>query len=150
MAQNNINSLDDLRLFAKDFCAQLKPGTVVALVGPLGAGKTTLVQMIALELGITARVTSPTFALVKEYEVPNKARKISRMYHIDLYRLDRIDDDLGFEEYFADIDSVVFVEWAEKAKHILPASAVWLEILVKNNSKNGVRSRFFGNKKNGS
>src|SRR5690349_18024868 len=95
--------------------AQLKPGDVVALIGDLGAGKTTLTQAIAEGMGITSDVSSPTFALIHEYPgtVP--------LFHIDPYRLDRAEDlaELGFEEYLQR-GGVIVVEWADKVADLLP------------------------------
>ncbi len=90
-------------------------GTVIALVGDLGAGKTTLTQGIAQGLGVTHPVTSPTFTLVQEYEgrLP--------LFHCDPYRLERAEDLLsfGFDEYF-ERRGVVVVEWADKVSDMLP------------------------------
>lgn len=131
-----INSLDDLKKFAHDLRADLRAGDVVGLSGELGAGKTTLVQMAAKELGVRDRVVSPSFNLVKIYDLPKPVKKIDRICHIDLYRIDKIGSDLGFEEYFSDVNSVCFVEWAEKIKHLLPASAKWISIdIQKDNSR---------------
>jgi tRNA threonylcarbamoyladenosine biosynthesis protein TsaE len=94
----------------------LTDGGVVALSGPLGAGKTRLVQAIAVALGIErAEVVSPTFVLVHEY---HGTRPI---YHIDAYRL-RDEDEflaLGIEEYFP-APNLVLIEWAERVSRCLP------------------------------
>jgi tRNA threonylcarbamoyladenosine biosynthesis protein TsaE len=94
----------------------LFPGAVVALIGPMGAGKTTLTQSIASGLGAEPRqVTSPTFALVHEYEgrVP--------LYHFDTYRLNDVKAfiDLGVSEYFQSA-GVCVVEWADRVETALP------------------------------
>jgi tRNA threonylcarbamoyladenosine biosynthesis protein TsaE len=88
----------------------------MALIGPLGAGKTCLVRGIAVGLGAPAEaVTSPTFVLIHEYagRVP--------LYHVDLYRLDEREatEGLGLEEYI-DSAGVTVIEWAEKASAVLP------------------------------
>jgi len=137
-----INSLDDLQKFAKDLCSKLKPGDIVALSGELGAGKTTLVQMIAKELGIKARVQSPTFNLVKEYEIKPDVRSIKRLCHIDLYRIDGSFDDLGLDEYFDDEDSVLFIEWAEKIKKHLPKDVKWIKIDINKDGTRVIRQNF--------
>ncbi|PJC40595.1 MAG: tRNA (adenosine(37)-N6)-threonylcarbamoyltransferase complex ATPase subunit type 1 TsaE, partial [Parcubacteria group bacterium CG_4_9_14_0_2_um_filter_41_8] len=116
--------------FSKDFCSKLKPGNIVALSGSLGAGKTTLVQMIAKELGIKARITSPSFTIVKQYDISPEVRGIKRFCHIDLYRLGENIDDLGFDEYFNDKESVLFIEWIEKIKKHLPKDVIWIKISV--------------------
>ena len=105
----------------------LPPGTVVALIGTLGAGKTRLVQAVATALGVpVGGVTSPTFVLVNEYRqgrVP--------VFHFDTYRLK--DDDeflaLGPDEYF-DSDGLSFVEWADRVEHLLPEERVEIELEV--------------------
>lgn len=95
----------------------LRPGDVVLLEGPLGAGKTSLAQGIAAGLGVEGRVTSPTFALIQEY-----AGARGSVYHMDFYRLDREDDflELGLEEYLEG-DGFTLVEWAGKAPFPLPS-----------------------------
>jgi len=101
----------------------LTPGTVVGLIGTLGAGKTRLVQAVAAGLGVPeGGVTSPTFVLVNEY----RGGRLP-IYHIDTYRLKDEDEflQLGPEEYF-DGDGVTFVEWADRVEDLLPDD--WLEI----------------------
>lgn len=105
----------------------LAPGTVVALIGTLGAGKTRLVQAVATALGVPpASVTSPTFVLVNEYRQGRMP-----VFHFDTYRLK--DDDeflaLGPEEYF-DADGITFVEWADRVEHLLPEDRVEIELEV--------------------
>jgi tRNA threonylcarbamoyladenosine biosynthesis protein TsaE len=105
--------------------ALLPTGIVVALNGPLGAGKTRLVQAIATARGIDPRdVVSPTYTLVQEY------RGTKPIFHFDAYRL--VDDDeflnLGPEEYFAG-GGITIIEWAEKVKDCLPRER--LEIIIR-------------------
>jgi tRNA threonylcarbamoyladenosine biosynthesis protein TsaE len=102
----------------------LAGGGVVALVGPLGAGKTRLVQAIAAALGAERRlVNSPTFVLIQEYEgnVP--------LYHCDTYRLKNVDEflDLGIDEIFQS-DGVCLIEWADRVAAVLPPDHVRIEI----------------------
>lgn len=101
----------------------LKENDVIAMYGPLGAGKTTLSQGIAEGLGIKDYVTSPTFILINEY--------IGRLplYHIDLYRLEDPSQaiDLGIEEYFTK-GGVCLIEWAEKLGNLLPNNAKTVKI----------------------
>ncbi len=103
---------------AAEFGRQLKPGTVVALEGDLGSGKTTFVKGVAAGLGLQdkAEVKSPTFALVHIYETR------PRLYHLDLYRLETPKEiqSMGIEEILSDPESVVCIEWAERAAAFLP------------------------------
>lgn len=104
----------------------LPDGTVVALCGPLGAGKTRLVQALAEACGVDRRaVTSPSFVLVQQY----RGRRV--IYHIDAYRLRDADEfwDLGVEEYFAS-EGLVLVEWADRVAECLPPDHVTVQIEV--------------------
>lgn len=93
----------------------LKPGDVVLLCGSLGAGKTTLVQGLAVGLGVKERVTSPTFTLVQEHQGRYP------LYHIDLYRLETLEEiqELGLEEYLGG-PGITVIEWGERLREFLP------------------------------
>ncbi len=101
----------------------LKPGDVLALEGGLGAGKTTFAQGIARGLGVEETVDSPTFTIIKEYEgrLP--------LYHMDVYRLEYPDEDLGWDEFFYG-DGVTLVEWAGRIEHLLPEHTVRITLSV--------------------
>lgn len=100
---------------AKKIAAALEPGTVLALVGELGSGKTTFVKGLAQGLGIKDLITSPSFVLVKEY------RGKMPLFHFDFYRLQRAAalDQPGFDEYL-DKKGVVVLEWADRLPQVLP------------------------------
>jgi len=105
----------------------LPQGTVVALVGTLGAGKTRLVQAVATALGVPpGGVTSPTFVLVNEYRQGRLP-----VFHFDTYRLKDEEEflALGPEEYF-DSDGLTFVEWADRVEHLLPEERLEIELEV--------------------
>lgn len=109
-------------------------GTVVALTGTLGAGKTRLVRAIAAACGIDPlQVTSPTFVLVQEYHGHKS------IYHVDAYRLRDEDEfeSLGIVERF-DEDCLVIVEWADRVRRSLPRELIEIEIAV-----TGQNSRLF-------
>lgn len=121
-------TLTELNDFAKRVVLELpkSKGTtahVIGLSGPLGAGKTTFVQMVAKELGVTATVPSPTFTLVRPYEMTHPIFK--RLIHIDAYRLTDADArGIGWEEYTRNPDNLIIVEWpenlGEKTAHNIP------------------------------
>jgi tRNA threonylcarbamoyladenosine biosynthesis protein TsaE len=108
-------SVEETRALGAALAPALEPGDVVALSGDLGAGKTAFVQGVARGLGSTDHVASPTFTLVREYEGRLK------VLHMDVYRLDRIQDvlDLGFEDLL-DEGGVMLIEWGDVIEGILP------------------------------
>jgi tRNA threonylcarbamoyladenosine biosynthesis protein TsaE len=112
----------------RQIAAQLPRRAVVLLIGNLGAGKTTLAKGIVSGLGASEPddVTSPTFTLIHEYGPSSQA---ARVYHIDLYRLDRPEEvaRLGLDELF-DRDAVVLIEWGERFPQIMPAERVEIRI----------------------
>jgi tRNA threonylcarbamoyladenosine biosynthesis protein TsaE len=103
----------------------LKEGDMVALIGELGAGKTSLTQGIARGLGIGEgyQITSPTFTLINEY--PGRINLV----HLDVYRLDGSTDlpDLGYEEFFFS-KNVTVIEWAEKILDVLPDKTIFIKM----------------------
>ena len=114
---------DDTRRIAAGVAGLLALGDVVALSGELGAGKTCFVQGAARALGVEARVTSPTFVLVRNY-----AGRLP-LVHCDVYRLDRLQDvyDLGDEVLAPDV--VTFVEWGDAISPLLPPDRLEVEIV---------------------
>ncbi|MBX9622465.1 MAG: tRNA (adenosine(37)-N6)-threonylcarbamoyltransferase complex ATPase subunit type 1 TsaE [Gemmataceae bacterium] len=123
----DIPDLAATEAFGRRLGGLLFPGAVVALVGPLGAGKTHLVRAVVEGLGVKnpAAVTSPTFVLIQEY--PARLP----VYHFDAYRLSgpREFAELGADEYFAG-DGVCLVEWADKVEPTLPAEHLRITITV--------------------
>ncbi len=100
------------------FANKLRKGDVVALVGELGAGKTTLVQSIAQAWGYHRGANSPTFALANEYKTPR-----GTIYHMDMYRL-KEHELAGFplEDYWG--EGLCLIEWADRVRGRLPASSI--------------------------
>lgn len=98
---------------AEQLALLLNPGDVITLEGELGVGKTIFAKGIARGLGVKQAVTSPTFTIVKEYEgeLP--------LYHMDAYRLEHSDEDIGFDEYFYG-NGISVVEWAQFIEDYLP------------------------------
>ena len=87
---------------------------VICLIGDLGSGKTVFVKAFANALGIEEDITSPTFNIIKEY--PNGELPL---YHMDVYRIDDVEEDLGIEDYY-EKDGVTIIEWADMIKDKLP------------------------------
>jgi tRNA threonylcarbamoyladenosine biosynthesis protein TsaE len=122
-----VNNERDTERLGATLANLLSAGTVVGLIGTLGAGKTRLVRAVAAELGNPPHaVTSPTFVLVNEY-----ASGRLPLYHFDAYRLKDVDEflALGPEEYF-ESDGLVFVEWADRVAELLPSERLVIEIDV--------------------
>src|SRR3989344_7161880 len=124
------NSPGETQKIAKELAQKYKDGGIFALSGPLGAGKTTFIQGFAQGLGITERLLSPTFVIMKQHEIPGN--KEGRLYHIDLYRLDEITeiDSLGLTEIFSNPKNIVFIEWAEKLGKLLTQQAIRIDIKI--------------------
>ena len=118
------HSYDDTVRIAADLAKTLPTGTVIAYLGDLGAGKTAFVRGMAQGLGIAQRVTSPTFAIVNEYEGGRLP-----LFHFDMYRLNSADDlfDIGWEDYLSR-GGVCAVEWSENVMDALPEDTVWVRI----------------------
>jgi tRNA threonylcarbamoyladenosine biosynthesis protein TsaE len=116
-------SAEETREVGSAVAALLRPGDLVSLTGDLGAGKTTLVQGACRALGVREPVVSPTFTLVREY------RGTSRIHHMDVYRLERIQDvlDLGFDEMIDD-GGIVFVEWGDAIDSLMPDDHLTIEL----------------------
>ena len=119
-----LNNLEETKEFGKAFAKDLKPNSVVALIGPLGAGKTTLTKAIAEGLGVTEMLSSPTFTIVCEYETGRLP-----LYHFDVYRVNDEDElfEMGFEEYFKK-GGVCLIEWADLVLDLLPKDTIILKL----------------------
>ena len=118
------SSVQETEALGRALAQHLTPGTVVAFTGDLGAGKTAFVRGMAQGLGIAQRVTSPTFAIVNEYEGGRLP-----LFHFDMYRLNSADDlfDIGWEDYLSR-GGVCAVEWSENVMDALPEDTVWVRI----------------------
>lgn len=99
-------------------------GEVIALVGDLGSGKTTITQGVVRELGYSEEVTSPTFSLVQEY----RGGRLD-VFHFDFYRVESDHEllDLGWDDYL-DQDGLVIVEWPSLFPHLLPEGTIWIQL----------------------
>ncbi len=144
-----------------EFSKKLKAGDLVLLFGELGSGKTTFIQGVAKGLGVTDRIISPTFVLIRQYEIPHPTpllkgegddRKSSRpfglaqggqartrnLYHVDLYRIEKPSElaGLGLGEVAEQIGSITLIEWADrlpnfKSNKSLPAGRQGYKIYFK-------------------
>lgn len=123
----SIKSTKELKAAAGQFVNLIGDRKIFAFYGGMGAGKTTFIKAICEELGVDENITSPTFALVNEYNA-NGGKLI---YHFDCYRLKDVREayDFGAEEYFYS-GNLCFVEWPEIIEQLLPDDAVEVKISV--------------------
>jgi len=124
-----LHSPDSLRCWGRNFAKTLHRGNVVALMGPMGVGKTTLAQGIAEGWGCRTRATSPTFALTNEYR-----SKRGFLFHMDMYRLSKRElKTFPLEDYLG--EGVCVIEWADRIRDRWPERT--LEIRLKYAGRNG-------------
>ena len=119
-----IKNEEDTKKTGIEIVRRVKAGTVIALSGDLGTGKTALTKAVAEGLGVKEVITSPTFNIVKQYETGRLP-----LYHFDVYRIGDVDEmyELGYEEFFFG-SGVSIVEWADLIEDIIPEDAVRIEI----------------------
>lgn len=124
MAIIRSNSYIETENTAFELAQKLPYGTVVALFGELGAGKTAFVRGFTRGMGIDSDVSSPTFALVNEYRCGKKT-----LYHFDMYRINGWDDlySTGFFDYLDEGASLI-IEWSENIESVLPENSVRVSI----------------------
>ncbi|MDZ4747616.1 MAG: tRNA (adenosine(37)-N6)-threonylcarbamoyltransferase complex ATPase subunit type 1 TsaE [Saprospiraceae bacterium] len=123
-----VENKDGLQAVADTLLSLLHKGyRVILLEGELGAGKTTLTQMLCRQIGITEPVSSPTFSLVNEYTSPGHGT----IYHMDLYRLEKSNDlvQIGFEEYL-ESGNICLIEWPDLARDQFTMRHVSIDIRV--------------------
>ena len=120
------SSLSELPLAATKIIANAGDHKIFLFYGDMGAGKTTLIKSICVELGVSEPVTSPTFSIVNEYRGGGKT-----IYHFDFYRLKAQTEayDLGYEEYFYS-GAWCFIEWPEKLPDLLPGHYMRISMKV--------------------
>ncbi len=122
------NSAEETQKIAADLAQKYQNGGIIAFSGPLGAGKTTFIQGFARGLGINDRLISPTFIVMRQYDIPKNPQ--GKLFHIDLYRFeDEVDiEGTGLSEIFANPNNIVLIEWAEKLGKSLPQQAMQIKI----------------------
>ena len=130
-------SAEETRQTAERLASFLSEGALLTLSGQLGAGKTTFTQGLARGLGIEKNVTSPTFTLLKTY----KGRL--PLYHIDAYRLEGLDQDLGLEEYICG-DGVCVIEWSNFIEDILPYECINIDFSINDDDSRTLLVRGYG------
>lgn len=131
MDERIISSIEELETYAKSVLSDLsflphEGAVVLALMGDLGAGKTAFVKAVAKELGITEHITSPTFVIMKTYDLPPTTNHgFKTLTHIDAYRLESAHEleVLGWKELLADPDALIAIEWPEKVPGAMPSNA---------------------------
>ena len=125
MREITIHNEEQTRDFGLKLSERLEPGNILALIGDLGTGKTTLTKYIAEGLGIKSHIVSPTFNIVKEYSEGRLP-----LFHFDVYRLADSDEmlDIGAEEYFYDKGGICVIEWADIVEDILPEDTMYIYI----------------------
>lgn len=121
-----------MAVFATTLAKYLSAGDLVLLNGDLGAGKTTLSQFIGKALGVKRNINSPTFNIIKSYQGSNL-----RLHHMDCYRLEDSEEDLGFNEYFED-EAVILIEWSQFISEFLPPSSLSINITTLNESERNI------------
>ncbi|MEG1474212.1 MAG: tRNA (adenosine(37)-N6)-threonylcarbamoyltransferase complex ATPase subunit type 1 TsaE [Longicatena sp.] len=141
MKEIEIHSLEETKALGLRLAKVIKPGMLFTLNGDLGAGKTTFTKALGEGIGVKKTINSPTFTILKIYQ--------GRMplYHIDAYRLEGIQQDLGFDDYFED-DGLCVIEWANYIENQLPKERLEITIRVMNENEDSRRFTFvpFGKK----
>ncbi|HHX44087.1 MAG TPA: tRNA (adenosine(37)-N6)-threonylcarbamoyltransferase complex ATPase subunit type 1 TsaE [Chloroflexi bacterium] len=149
MTRNHVESLELVTHSAREtfdigtrLGALLAPGDTVCLEGDLGSGKTCLTQGIGHGMGVDDVITSPTFVLINEY-IPSQ--RGGRLYHVDLYRIEREDDlvTLGLEDYIYG-NGITVIEWAERARDYMPRERLWVTLTYLDPSSRRLRFEAVG------
>jgi tRNA threonylcarbamoyladenosine biosynthesis protein TsaE len=120
-----LNNIEELKTAAKELVHKIRETPIVAFYGTMGAGKTTLIKSVCEIMKVGTIVTSPTFALVNEYNTANG----EIIYHFDFYRVKKIEEvyDIGFEEYIYS-GHYCFIEWPEIVEQLLPKNVLKVNI----------------------
>lgn len=138
MFSERISSIEELQNVAEKLIRQFSEARVFAFYGKMGAGKTTFIQAICNALGSGDIVTSPTFALINEYNT----RDFSSIFHFDFYRINDLEEafDLGYEDYVYSGDYCL-IEWPEMIESLLPERYVEVQIEVPDENSRIISAR---------
>lgn len=119
---------------AENFAKQLKHGDIIAYIGGLGVGKTAFTRGLAKGLNVKGDVSSPTFALVHEYQ-GNPS-----LFHFDMYRINDIDDlySTGFFDYL-DRNEIMAIEWSENIQSVLDENTIYVELIPIDDEKRSIK-----------
>lgn len=136
ITEYSISSLDELKVWAENFISRLTPispyATIITLSGDLGAGKTSLVQELALALGVQEEVTSPTFVIQREYAIEKEATGFEHLIHLDAYRLESKGEleYLKWKETISNPKNIVCIEWPEMVEGIALPNAIHIQLEI--------------------
>lgn len=121
-----IENLEQINSAARQFINNIGDRKVFAFYGKMGAGKTTFTKAICEELQVSDVITSPTFAIINEYESP----EVGTIYHFDFYRIKKLEEvyDMGYEDYFYS-GRLCFIEWPELVEDLLPENVTKVTIV---------------------
>jgi tRNA threonylcarbamoyladenosine biosynthesis protein TsaE len=126
-------SLSETKSFAEKLAKSLQGGEVIGLIGPLGSGKTTFTKHLGKALGVTRRITSPTFTIEQVYPTAKKSASKPEsqihLHHLDMYRLPKDADPslLGMKEFMNRADTITVIEWADRFTKILPPQTILID-----------------------
>lgn len=106
----------------------LKNSVILALEGELGGGKTTFLKGFAKGLGIKEKILSPTFIIMRKFNIEPRTSNFEHFYHIDCYRIEKPKEilDLGFNEIVKSPKNIIAIEWADRIRKIIPKETIWV------------------------
>ena len=138
MREYIVKNLKDTDKVAQILAESLKGGETIALTGNLGSGKTAFVKALAKALGIKENITSPTFVLLKVYNINYKS--VNKFVHVDCYRLRGQEDlfDIGLGDYLNYDNIIVALEWADKIVN-LPKNTIFVDIKIVDKDKRSIK-----------